>query len=226
MTVQLPQLVDSRTCTACELHQGAQSPGIPTIHYENSLPPGPSTPWVLFVGQNPGSHENQSGVPFSGESGTLLRKVLIDPTPLPHIASIYLTNIARCWSGPVTFKKNWAQVCSGHTVCDIDTLDHSARGTVAAIVALGNPAIHTLSNAFYKKPYSLKTISSINGTSLPYLHNIAFFGSINPVIVLDKRSAITDLIDTITLVHDHLTGNLLKPTRPNIHPVVSPLRNL
>src|SRR5690606_5857622 len=86
-------------CEKCILHAGALSVGVPTVHLPTSLPPSPSADFIVFVGQNPGFHEDREGVPFIGRSGEILREAYIDGVQLAQRASVYLTTAVRC--GPV-----------------------------------------------------------------------------------------------------------------------------
>jgi uracil-DNA glycosylase family 4 len=57
---------------------------------------GPKSAKIMVVGQNPGRNEDLKGIPFIGESGTLLRQTLhmwgVDPE------ECYITNAVKCYT--------------------------------------------------------------------------------------------------------------------------------
>jgi uracil-DNA glycosylase len=56
-----------RACQACRLHEQAKN-GVPGAGDPNSE--------IMFIGEGPGFHEDQQGLPFVGRSGDLLVKLL------------------------------------------------------------------------------------------------------------------------------------------------------
>jgi DNA polymerase len=56
-----------RACKACRLHEQAKN-GVPGAGDPNSE--------IMFIGEGPGFHEDQQGLPFVGRSGDLLVKLL------------------------------------------------------------------------------------------------------------------------------------------------------
>ena len=93
----LPQFPAHRECIGCELHTRAASVGIPTHYLPSSLSPSSSVPCVLFLGQNPGNTEDRQGTPFIGPTGQLLQSAYIAGIHLTSLASIFLSNTARCY---------------------------------------------------------------------------------------------------------------------------------
>jgi DNA polymerase len=72
--VTAPQLDDlealraaAHDCTGCELWEPATQTVFGT---------GPSTAWLMFVGEQPGDKEDLAGAPFVGPAGTLLDRAL------------------------------------------------------------------------------------------------------------------------------------------------------
>lgn len=55
---------------------------------------GPLTARLVFVGEGPGREEDESGRPFVGRAGRLLRKVLDEAGADP--AHLYIANIVKC----------------------------------------------------------------------------------------------------------------------------------
>lgn len=56
---------------------------------------GPSNASILFVGEGPGYHEDQEGLPFVGKSGQLLDHYLA-AMDLDRTRNVYITNIVKC----------------------------------------------------------------------------------------------------------------------------------
>lgn len=177
MLVKLPQFPSHAQCTACELHllpaQYAEEGkplyaiGVPTIHLSDSLAPSPTTPAIVFVGQNPGYLEVQHNVPFIGESGIIFRGGYVSPTMEPSypgnarrdtfhpgayldadpairpLASIYVTNAVRCWTVN-NDKPKWKdhhKPCHQHLLTDLTTiLALHSKASKVLIVCLGSPA--------------------------------------------------------------------------------------
>ena len=81
-------------CKDCPLFETARNPGLPTR-------PMFQDEWtmfnraVLFVGQSPGSNEDQQGCSFVGYTGQLLEK-LVEASGLAGLCDIYLANSCRC----------------------------------------------------------------------------------------------------------------------------------
>ena len=74
-----------KSCTRCQLRENCASP-VPGIGSINSK--------YLLIGEAPGKHEDEAGVPFVGLAGKRLDKLL-------NVADIslndcYLTNVVRC----------------------------------------------------------------------------------------------------------------------------------
>lgn len=57
---------------------------------------GSCDPVVLFLGEAPGRTENDTGRPFVGRSGQLLRK-MIQAIGLDPVKDCYIANIIKCW---------------------------------------------------------------------------------------------------------------------------------
>ena len=72
-------------CTACKLCEGRKNVvfgvGVPTAE-------------VMFIGEGPGQHEDEQGVPFVGPAG----KLLDDMLEIIHLdrTKVYIANIVKC----------------------------------------------------------------------------------------------------------------------------------
>jgi uracil-DNA glycosylase len=75
----------TRVCTRCKLH-----------HSRKNAVPGVGNPYtkVLFIGEGPGFHENEQGLPFVGAAGTLLDE-LLDDAGLNR-DEVFITNVVKC----------------------------------------------------------------------------------------------------------------------------------
>lgn len=118
-------------CTDCEFHQGCQFNLIDSY--------GPQKAKIMFVIDQPGMTDDDSGELLSGDAGKkfdfLLEKVGLNRD------SVYITSAIRCaprWGK--TVKKTHIQSCKKHLMGDV----LSVRPKV--IVALGNIAMESLTN--------------------------------------------------------------------------------
>jgi DNA polymerase len=74
-----------RVCTLCELSQSRT----------NAVPgTGPEDAEVFFIGEGPGWHEDQQGLPFVGASGKFLTE-LIQRAGLQR-EEVFITNVVKC----------------------------------------------------------------------------------------------------------------------------------
>jgi len=74
-----------RSCTDCYLRQSCLGP-VPGIGSINSR--------ILFVGEAPGEHEDEDGIPFTGAAGIMLDDLLSYLNLLR--SEVYITNCVRC----------------------------------------------------------------------------------------------------------------------------------
>ncbi len=74
-----------RTCTLCDLHKGRNRavPGAGDIHAE-----------IMFIGEGPGYNEDKQGLPFVGQSGKYLEKLLA----LINLKrdQVFIGNVVKC----------------------------------------------------------------------------------------------------------------------------------
>lgn len=74
-----------RTCTACPLHRG-RTKAVPGA--------GPVDALIMFIGEAPGFHEDQQGVPFVGAAGRFLNE-LLEKAGIDR-KRVFITNVIKC----------------------------------------------------------------------------------------------------------------------------------
>jgi uracil-DNA glycosylase len=85
MSVLSDVAAEVRVCTLCELSQSRT----------NAVPgSGPENAEVFFIGEGPGWHEDQQGIPFVGASGKFLTE-LIQRAGLQR-ENVFITNVVKC----------------------------------------------------------------------------------------------------------------------------------
>jgi uracil-DNA glycosylase family 4 len=85
MSVLSEVAAEVRVCTLCELSQSRT----------NAVPgTGPEDAEVFFIGEGPGWHEDQQGLPFVGASGKFLTE-LIQRAGLQR-EEVFITNVVKC----------------------------------------------------------------------------------------------------------------------------------
>ena len=86
MTDSLEQVASEvAVCTKCPLHQGR----------ERAVPgEGPSDAKLMFIGEGPGFHEDQSGRPFVGAAGKFLEELLA-AIGLSR-EDVFIANVVKC----------------------------------------------------------------------------------------------------------------------------------
>ena len=72
-------------CTRCLLHRG-RTKAVPGA--------GPENADIMFVGEAPGFHEDQQGLPFVGAAGSFLDE-LLESIDLKR-GQVYITNVIKC----------------------------------------------------------------------------------------------------------------------------------
>ena len=121
------QVVSS--CTKCRLAQGRTNV---VFGY------GSSDADLMFVGEAPGFHEDQQGVPFVGQAGKLLEKLLAGIAL--ERKDVYIANVLKCRPpGNRDPQPDEIQACEGHLFRQIELI----RPKVVA--TLGNFATKLLS---------------------------------------------------------------------------------
>jgi uracil-DNA glycosylase len=72
-------------CTRCKLH-----------HSRKNAVPGMGSPQaeIMFIGEGPGFHENEQGLPFVGRAGNFLDELLSEAGLTRD--SVFITNVVKC----------------------------------------------------------------------------------------------------------------------------------
>ncbi len=75
----------TRVCTRCKLHHSRKNavPGVGNPHSN-----------ILFIGEGPGFHENEQGLPFVGAAGSFLDE-LLGVAGLTR-EGVFITNVVKC----------------------------------------------------------------------------------------------------------------------------------
>jgi len=102
---QLSTIADAvRTCTSCGLHRTRT----------NAVPgAGPDDAKIMLVGEGPGAGEDEVGLPFVGDSGKLLTRLLSDAGIQRD--TVFVTNSVKCRPpGNRDPKPEETAACKGH----------------------------------------------------------------------------------------------------------------
>jgi DNA polymerase len=104
----LPKLREAAAgCTACDLHKT----GTQTVFGE-----GARSAEAMFVGEQPGDHEDKAGKPFVGPAGRLFDEALVDAGI--DRTEVYVTNVVKHfkWVGRgkrrIHQKPNWQEIAA------------------------------------------------------------------------------------------------------------------
>jgi len=221
----LPQFPSHASCTSCELHQEASNPGVPTVHYEQSVFPSPNKPFLIVVGMNPGYHEDKKNQPFIGPTGMMLKNVYLGSLGILDTHVIYFSNAARCATpGDTALKNSHLKACWPHTKQDIQTIAdwHSVGGS---IFCLGTHAAQTITKNMMGKALSLSKALDKQGTVVPPVSDnksLQFFTTYHPAGVMRAQRLKYAVSEHLDLIGQHLQGAIASPSLPNIVPPRSP----
>ncbi|MBT8247735.1 MAG: uracil-DNA glycosylase, partial [Acidimicrobiia bacterium] len=76
---------EASACTSCRLHEGRT-----TVVFGD----GSHDADLMFIGEGPGQHEDEQGLPFVGRSGQLL-STLLERVGLSR-PEVYIANVVKC----------------------------------------------------------------------------------------------------------------------------------
>lgn len=224
--VSLPLLPSRPSCSACELREGVGEGGhvgVPTVWDNRSLEPGEEVDCVVFLGQNPGYHENRRNEPFVGPSGAIVRGSY--SPRLLRLASVYYSNTARCYTpSEQPPKSKQYSACVTHTVGDMIEIAGVHRRGIRCVVCLGLPATTTLRKVLgVKKSTGLSEAFKDQGRSVRVgKEDWLLFSAFHPAAVMRKRNLIYAVEDHLALVERVLTGESPMPSVPEVVEVRRP----
>jgi uracil-DNA glycosylase len=123
-------------CTQCALHIGRTK----TVPGD-----GPLGALVMFIGEAPGFHEDQQGIPFVGAAGRLLNE-LLQQVGIPR-QQVFITNVIKCRPpGNRDPNPDEVEACKGHLDEQIEIV------APQVIVTLGR---HSMVRAFPEEKISV-----------------------------------------------------------------------
>jgi DNA polymerase len=132
------------TCTKCEL-AGSR---INTVPGE-----GPQHAEIMFVGEAPGSKEDETGRPFVGKSGELFNQ-LLDEAGINR-EDVFITSLLKCRPPDNRDPKpEEIRACAPFLLTQLDSI------SPVVLVTLGNPAYDFFSTTFYLPK---KTVGDVHG---------------------------------------------------------------
>lgn len=183
---------------------------------------------------NPGREECLRNEPFIGPSGRVVRTSFIPGTRLQTLASVYLANIARCYSpitptGNLIANKHYS-ACRPYLLLDLFLIPNRP----IHLVALGaDPTRHLCTLLNLGKSRSLTWLFSHQGTPFtlekprdgqaPEQITGRLWGTFHPAAILRNRSLILSSEQHLNLLSSYLSGLTPEPTRPEIAPCRPPL---
>lgn len=113
---------EASACTRCPLHESRT-----TVVFGDGDPDAD----LMFIGEGPGQHEDEQGLPFVGRSGQLL-STLLGRVGLAR-SEVYIANVVKCRPpGNRDPRPDEIAACKGYLADQIKLIDP------AAVVTLGN----------------------------------------------------------------------------------------
>lgn len=113
---------EASACTSCRLHEGRT-----TVVFGDGSPDAD----LMFIGEGPGQHEDEQGLPFVGRSGQLL-STLLERVGLSR-PEVYIANVVKCRPpGNRDPRPDEIAACKGYLIEQLKIIDP------AAVVTLGN----------------------------------------------------------------------------------------
>ncbi|MBT8165027.1 MAG: uracil-DNA glycosylase [Acidimicrobiia bacterium] len=109
-------------CTSCRLHESRR-----TVVFGDGSPDAD----LMFIGEGPGQHEDEQGLPFVGRSGQLL-STLLERVGLSR-PEVYIANVVKCRPpGNRDPRPDEIAACKGYLIEQLRIIDP------AVVVTLGN----------------------------------------------------------------------------------------
>jgi uracil-DNA glycosylase family 4 len=133
---------------------------------------GDPTSNFVIVGESPGSKEVATGIPFAGPSGELLHRLVPE-------GRAYILNALECTPIKTKGKKDEAAMDFATQCCHPRLIDRIAAHPRRIILALGNPAIRSLTGFYGHK------ITQIRGRLIPSpLATLGILPAIHPAALM------------------------------------------
>lgn len=172
-----------RRCTACPLHKG-RTHAVPGD--------GPFDAQIMFIGEAPGFHEDQQGVPFVGAAGQFLNE-LLEQIGIDR-ATVYITNVIKCRPpGNRDPKIEEVEACQSYLDRQIELIDPEI------VVTLGR---HSMARAFPNEK-----ISAVHGQARRVGEQI-YLPMYHPAAALHQPSLRSTVEADVQILRDLLDGEI------------------
>ncbi|MBX7219320.1 MAG: uracil-DNA glycosylase [Blastocatellia bacterium] len=177
---------DIGDCTRCKLSQHRNK-----IVFGDGSP----NPELVFVGEGPGADEDRTGIPFVGQAGELLNKI-IEAIGMKR-AQVYICNVVKCRPpGNRTPERDEIDACNGFLHRQLAVLKPKI------IVALGAPAAFTL-----LEDNRIGSITAIRGNVYDY-HGVPLMVTFHPAYLLRVPAKKREVWEDMKIVRGFLRGEV------------------
>jgi uracil-DNA glycosylase family 4 len=196
--------------------------GLPTRRLTTSLEPHRDRDVVVYVGRNPGFHEDQEGRCFVGRSGQLLERAFVGGTSIHRRATVWFTNMARCYTvNDVPPKAKHYKACRGYLEHDLAALaGASSPDAKFVVVLLGGDAVsHFHRNSLGVRGINLTKAFAQQGREYQVEwcpRPFTVFSTFHPAFVLRDPNQINAVSAHCQLILDYLRGTMAQPSEPTI----------
>ncbi len=172
-----------RTCTRCPLHVG-RTKAVPGD--------GAADAQIMFIGEAPGFHEDQQGLPFVGAAGRLLNE-LLEKAGIDR-QQVFITNVIKCRPpGNRDPELDEVETCKPYLDQQIEVINPKV------IVTLGR---HSMARA-----YPDEKISVVHGQPRK-VGDLVYFPMFHPAAALHQPSLRSVVEADFRLLKDLLEGRL------------------
>ena len=173
-----------RKCALCPLHIG-RTHAVPGD--------GPVNATIMFIGEAPGFHEDQQGIPFVGAAGKLLNELLEKAGIDRNI--VYISNVIKCRPpGNRDPQPDEVEACGPYLDQQIEIINPKV------IVTLGR---YSMSRAFPEEK-----ISAVHGNPRK-IGNYTYFPMYHPAAALHQPSLRSLVEADFNRLRELLEGNLI-----------------
>lgn len=219
-----PSPSSSYPCTLCELSSqpDINHVAVPTIRDARSLPPSPSTPALVVIGQNPGHLEDVHNTPFIGPSGSHARTTYTEAPGFLDLTSLYFTSLYRCKTprsddNPTA---RWIKPCRDtHLLYDLKRI-HKVH-SYTTLLLLGGAPTKWVYDLFHLGKPSLKQAFLTQGqVASAHSMTVRLFSTYHPAYILRDNRHILAVKDHLALLSDFLQGVATSPPVVTRVPVV------